>query len=56
MLLRDGLGDGDGAGRIEAAVEVALADGLRTADLFTGGDGERQVGTAEMTDAVIAAL
>ncbi len=56
MLLRDGLGDAGGAARIEAAVEGALAGGLRTADLFTGGDGERRVGTAEMTAAVIAAL
>jgi len=56
MLLRDGLGDGAGAERIETAVESALAGGLRTADLFTGAEGEREVGTAEMTDAVIAAL
>ncbi len=44
------------AERVERAVEAALADGLRTADLHTGADGERRVGTAEMTDAVIAAL
>ena len=56
MMLRHGLDDGDGADRIERAVEAALADGLRTADLFTGADGERRVGTAEMTEAVIAAL
>jgi 3-isopropylmalate dehydrogenase len=56
MMLRDGLDDGVAAGRIEVAVESALCEGLRTADLFTGADGERQVGTAEMTDAVIAAL
>ena len=37
MMLRHGLDDGDGAERIEDAVEAALADGLRTADLFTGG-------------------
>ncbi len=56
MMLRDGLGDGAGAERIEAAVEAALAGGLRTADLSTGASGEREVGTAEMTEAVIAAL
>ena len=42
MLLRDGLGDGTGAERIETAVESALAGGLRTADLFTGAEGERE--------------
>ena len=56
MMLRHGLDDGAAANRIEDAVERALADGLRTADLFTGAAGERQVGTAEMTEAVIAAL
>jgi 3-isopropylmalate dehydrogenase len=56
MMLRHGLADGAGADRIEAAVESALADGLRTSDLFTGADGEREVGTAEMTAAVVAAL
>ncbi len=56
MMLRHGLEDGAGADRIESAVERALGEGLRTADLFTGADDERQVGTAEMTEAVIAAL
>ena len=56
MMLRDGLGDGPGADRIEAAVEAALGEGLRTADLHTGADGERLVGTEPMTEAVIAAL
>ena len=56
MMLRHGLEDGAGADRIDAAVERALVEGLRTADLFTGADGERLVGTAEMTEAVIAAL
>jgi len=53
MLLRDGLGIADEAGRVEAAVEAALGRGLRTADLA----GERgAVGTEGATDAVIAAL
>ena len=56
MMLRDGLDRGPEADRVEAAVDAALAGGLRTADLFTGADDERRVGTAEMTDAVIAAL
>ena len=56
MLLRDGLGDAEAAERVEAAVEGALADGLRTADLHSGSAGQRRVGTTEMTAAVIAAL
>ncbi|MBA2522688.1 MAG: 3-isopropylmalate dehydrogenase [Solirubrobacterales bacterium] len=56
MLLRDGLGDGAAAERVEAAVEEALGRGLRTADLHTGGEDETLAGTAEMTDAVLAAL
>ncbi|MEZ5156763.1 MAG: 3-isopropylmalate dehydrogenase [Solirubrobacterales bacterium] len=56
MLLRHGLDRGADAERVEDAVEGALGDGLRTADLHTGGDGERLVGTDEMTAAVIAAL
>ena len=56
MMLRHGLGDGEAAARVEAAVEAALGDGLRTADLHTGADGERRVGTEEMTEAVLAAL
>jgi 3-isopropylmalate dehydrogenase len=56
MMLRHGLDRGADAGRLEAAVEAALGEGLRTADLFTGADGERRVGTVEMTEAVIAAL
>jgi 3-isopropylmalate dehydrogenase len=35
-------------------VTKALRDGLRTADIFTAGT--RKVGTAEMGDAVVAAL
>jgi 3-isopropylmalate dehydrogenase len=52
MMLRHGLDRPDDAERIEAAVDAALERGLRTADLV--GDGEAQVGTAEMTDAVLA--
>ena len=56
MMLRHGLDMGDAAERVESAVESALDQGLRTADLHTGADGERRVGTEEMTEAVIAAL
>ncbi|HET6832204.1 MAG TPA: 3-isopropylmalate dehydrogenase [Solirubrobacterales bacterium] len=56
MMLRHGLEDGAAADRVERAVEAALAAGLRTADLFTGAEGERRADTAAMTEAVIAAL
>ncbi len=56
MMLRHGLADGEGAERIERAVEDALGSGLRTADLHTGADGETEVGTEEMTEAVLGAL
>jgi 3-isopropylmalate dehydrogenase len=55
MMLRYGLGMHGEAGRLEGAVDDALAAGLRTPDL-AGGDGTRQVGTAEMTEAVLASL
>jgi 3-isopropylmalate dehydrogenase len=54
MLLRDGLGLSTEAARVEAAVESALEQGLRTADL--GPDPEAAVGTEEMTAAVVAGL
>lgn len=53
MLLRYTLDEGGLADRVEAAVDRVLADGLRTADLAGAG---RAVSTAEMGDAVIAAL
>jgi 3-isopropylmalate dehydrogenase len=55
MMLRYGLGRHQEADRVDAAVDKALADGLRTPDLAAG-EGTREVGTEEMTDAVLAAL
>jgi 3-isopropylmalate dehydrogenase len=55
MMLRYGLGRHQEADRVDAAVDNALADGLRTPDL-AGGEGIREVGTEEMTEAVLAAL
>jgi 3-isopropylmalate dehydrogenase len=55
LMLRYGLGMHGEADRLERAVEAALAEGLRTADL-AGGEGTREVGTDEMTEAVIARL
>ena len=54
MLLRYSLDRGDVAQAIEAAVESVLEQGLRTADIHT--EGCRKVSTAEMGDAVAAAL
>jgi 3-isopropylmalate dehydrogenase len=55
MMLRYGLGMQGEAGRVEGAVDDVLATGLRTPDL-AGGEGTREVGTTEMTEAVVAAL
>jgi 3-isopropylmalate dehydrogenase len=65
MMLRHGLGMPEEAARIEEAVDKALEDGLRTPDLAGGPAApppmvdvppEVEVGTAEMTAAVIEAL
>jgi 3-isopropylmalate dehydrogenase len=65
MMLRHGLDRADDATRIEAAVDTVLERGLRTPDLAAGTPAtppmpdvpaEVEVGTAEMTDAVLAAL
>ena len=55
MALRYSFDAGDEAARLEAAVETVLADGLRTADLL-GPEGGKPVSTAEMGDAIVAAL
>jgi 3-isopropylmalate dehydrogenase len=54
MMLRYTFGRGEVADRIEGAVRQVLRQGLRTADIYQ--DGMRKVGTAEMGDAVVAAL
>ena len=54
MMLRYSLGEPDLADRIEAAVGEVLDEGLRTPDIAS--PGSKQVGTAEMGDAVAAAL
>jgi 3-isopropylmalate dehydrogenase len=55
MMLKYGLGMHEEAGRLERAVDGALAEGHRTPDL-AGGEGSREVGTEEMTEAVLRAL
>ena len=54
MMLRFSLGQAAAADRIERAVKGVLAQGLRTADIFS--QGTQRVGTKEMGDAVVAQL
>ena len=54
MMLRHSLSQGEVADKIEAAVEVVLDQGLRTADIYS--EGTTKVSTQEMGDAVVAAL
>ncbi|MGZ8675565.1 MAG: 3-isopropylmalate dehydrogenase [Solirubrobacterales bacterium] len=55
LMFRHGLDREDDADRIEFAVERALDQGLRTPDLAAS-EGTREVGTDEMTEAVLSAL
>jgi 3-isopropylmalate dehydrogenase len=55
MALRYSFDQGDEATRLEQAVQKVLADGVRTADLLQK-EGETPVSTAQMGDAVLAAL
>jgi 3-isopropylmalate dehydrogenase len=54
MMLRYTFNDEANAQRIENAVKKALAQGFRTADIWT--EGTNKVGCAAMGDAVVAAL
>ncbi len=54
MMLRYTFNDEANAQRIEKAVRKVLADGLRTADIYTAGT--KKVSCSEMGDAVVAAL
>jgi 3-isopropylmalate dehydrogenase len=54
MLLRHSFGRKDDAAKIERAVRAVLAAGYRTADIMQSG--MKKVGTAEMGEAVLAAL
>jgi len=53
MLLRYSLGEADAADSIEKAVNQTINDGFRTGDIFTGGEGENKVGTAEIGKAIL---
>jgi 3-isopropylmalate dehydrogenase len=54
MMLRYTFNEADEAQRIEDAVGAVLDNGIRTTDIWSGG--MQEVGTAEMGDAVVAAL
>jgi 3-isopropylmalate dehydrogenase len=54
MALRYSFGLNDAADRLDAAIASVLASGLRTADIKNEGDAT--VSTAEMGDAIVAAL
>lgn len=54
MMLRYSLQAPEAAVAIEQAVSAVLDNGLRTSDIYT--EGTRKVSTAEMGDAVVAAL
>ena len=54
MMLRYSLGEPAAADAIDAAVRAVIDQGLRTGDIYS--EGTRRVGTAEMGDAIVAAL
>ena len=54
MMLRFSLNQEEAAQRIERAVQSVLSQGLRTPDIWS--EGTKQVGTAQMGDAVVKAL
>lgn len=54
MMFKYSLGRDDLASRIEAAVDTALEQGVRTGDIAAAG--QKRVGTRAMGDAVVAAL
>lgn len=56
MMLRYSFGMVEAADAIDAAVEKVLDDGYRTADIYQGAAEEKNVGTAEIGDAIIACL
>lgn len=54
MMLKFSLHQPDAAARIEQAVQSVLAEGLRTADIWS--EGTSKVSTREMGDAVVKAI
>jgi len=56
MMLRYSFGMVEAADAIDKAVVKVLDAGLRTPDIFQGKAGEKEVGTTEIGDAIVAAL
>lgn len=57
LMLRYSFGLPEVAGALERAVQLAIASGLRTGDIFTPNDpGARRVGTREMAAAIAAGV
>lgn len=54
MMLRYSLGEPEAANAIDAAVRRVIDQGYRTGDIYS--EGTKRVGTAEMGDAIVAAL
>ncbi len=54
MMLRYSFSESEAANAIDAAVRAVIDQGLRTGDIHT--EGTRRVGTAEMGEAIVAAL
>jgi 3-isopropylmalate dehydrogenase len=53
LMFRHSLQMEDEAAAVESAMDRVLERGLRTPDLASGAEGEVEVGTAEMTQAVV---
>ncbi|MBN2645206.1 MAG: 3-isopropylmalate dehydrogenase [Desulfuromonadaceae bacterium] len=56
MMLRYSFGMLDAADAVDQAVEKVLNQGYRTGDIYQGTPAEKKVNTAEMGDAIVAAL
>lgn len=56
MMLRHSLGEEAAAASIEHSVRSVIDEGLRTGDLYTGGEGTSKVNTSEMGDAIVARI
>ncbi len=54
MMLRYSFGESAAADAIDAAVRTVINNGLRTGDIYS--EGTQRVGTAEMGDAILAAI
>lgn len=56
MMLRFSFGQSEAAAAIDEAVKKVIDAGYRTGDIYTGGEGQKKVGTAEMGDAIVSLI